>query len=180
MPLGIQNNSKDPFETFLDQLNEPREVIQEQVEIPEPSVSTTELVPEGTEPDPVMERKKAELAMIPAEVVVDVIDTTAISINSYIAKEPVEGATAEEKQNLQKAVANYLRETDIDISPGKLVLVLVLMIYGPKLMQAWQTRKQNIEMEAMRTEMEAQREFIKDLEAKLKNKEVNHATVPGV
>lgn len=173
MPVGIQNNTKDPFETFLDQLNEPREVIQPQVEIPEPEPAAAELVPEGTEPDPVMERKKAELAMIPAEVVVDVIDTTAISINSYIAKEPVEGATAEEKQSLQKAVANYLRDTNIDISPGKLVLVLVLMIYGPKLMQAWQTRKQNIEMEAMRS-------HIQDLEAQLKEKEVNHATVPSV
>ena len=173
MPVGIQNNTKDPFETFLDQLNEPREVIQPQVEIPEPEPAAAELVPEGTEPDPVMERKKVELAMIPAEVVVDVIDTTAISINSYIAKEPVEGATAEEKQSLQKAVANYLRDTNIDISPGKLVLVLVLMIYGPKLMQAWQTRKQNIEMEAMRS-------HIQDLEAQLKEKEVNHATVPSV
>lgn len=173
MPLGIQNNTKDPFESFLDQLNEPREVIQEQVEIPEPSPSAPELVPEGTEPDPVMERNKMEIAMIPAETIVDVIDTTAISINSYIAKEPVEGATTEEKQSLQKAVANYLRDTNIDISPGKLCIILIMMIYGPKIMQAWQTRKQNLEMEAMRS-------HIQDLEAQLKEKEVNHATVPGV
>lgn len=173
MPLGIQNNSKDPFETFLDQLNEPREVIQPQVEIPEPEPGPAELVPEGTEPDPVLERNKMEIAMIPAETIVDVIDTTAISVNSYIAKEPVEGASPEEKQSLQKAVANYLRDTNIDISPGKLLIILIMMIYGPKVMQAFQTRKQNMEMEAMRS-------HIQDLEAQLKEKEVNHATVPSV
>ena len=173
MPVGIQNNTKDPFETFLDQLNEPREVIQPQVEIPEPETGPAELVPEGTEPDPVLERKKAELAMIPAEVVVDVIDTTAISVNSYIAKEPVEGASPEEKQSLQKAVANYLRDTNIDISPGKLLVILIMMIYGPKVMQAFQMRKQNMEMEAMRA-------HIQDLESQLKEKEVKDGKVPSV
>lgn len=149
MPIGIQNeNGKDPFETFLDGLKEPREVIQETVDIPEPEPVSPEII---EEPDPVLEEKKAKVAMIPAEIIVDVIDTTAVSLNSYIAMERVEGASDTEKQSLQKALANYLRETDVDISPGKLVIVLVALIYGPKVVQAFQIRKQNLEFERLKS-----------------------------
>ena len=149
MPIGIQNeNGKDPFETFLDGLKEPREVIQETVDIPEPEPVAPEII---EEPDPVLEEKKAKVAMIPAEIIVDVIDTTAVSLNSYIAMERVEGASDTEKQSLQKALANYLRETDVDISPGKLVIVLVALIYGPKVVQAFQIRKQNLEIERLKS-----------------------------
>lgn len=149
MPIGIQKeNGKDPFETFLDGLKEPREVIQETVDIPEPEPVAPEII---EEPDPVLEEKKAKVAMIPAEIIVDVIDTTAVSLNSYIAMERVEGASDTEKQSLQKALANYLRETDVDISPGKLVIVLVALIYGPKVVQAFQIRKQNLEIERLKS-----------------------------
>lgn len=149
MPIGIQNeNGKDPFETFLDGLKEPREVIQETVDIPEPEPVAPEII---EEPDPVLEEKKAKVAMIPTEIIVDVIDTTAVSLNSYIAMERVEGASDTEKQSLQKALANYLRETDVDISPGKLVIVLVALIYGPKVVQAFQIRKQNLEIERLKS-----------------------------
>lgn len=149
MPIGIQNeNGKDPFETFLDAVKEPREVIQETVDIPEPEPVSPEII---EEPDPVLEEKKAKVAMIPAEIIVDVIDTTAVSLNSYIAMERVEGASDTEKQSLQKALANYLRETDVEISPGKLVIVLVALIYGPKVVQAFQIRKQNLEIERLKS-----------------------------
>ena len=174
MPIGIVNKEKDPFETFLDQLNEPREVIQEPAPVPEPEPIPETVLPAHTEAeeiDPVLENKKLEIAMIPAETIVDVIDTTAISVNSYIAKEPVEGASDAEKQSLQKAVANYLRETDVDISPGKMLIVLVLMIYGPKILQAFQLRKANLENEALRAR-------VQDLEEQLK--EANNVKVPSV
>ncbi len=172
MPIGIQNNEhggKDPFETFLDDLKEPREVIQETVEIPEPVSEKADLLTDNEpEPDPVLEKKKAEVAMIPAEVLVDVIDTTAVSLNSYIALEQVEGASETEKQSMQKAIANYLRETDIDISPGKLCLVLIALIYGPKVVHAFQVRKQNLEFKKIRGKIK----FIDDEQTKDKE-EVN-------
>lgn len=147
MPIGIKNeNGKDPFETFLDDLKEPREVIQETVDIPEPEPVGQFSIHDEPAPDPILEEKKAKVAKIPAEVIVDVIDTTAVSINSYIAMEPVDGATSTEKDSLQKAVANYLRDTDIDISPGKLCIVLIALIYGPKVVQSFQLRKKNIEL----------------------------------
>ena len=176
MPIGIQNNDgKDPFESFVDQLNEQREVIQEPS--PVPDVTESQTAPDIDEPkelDPVLEQKKMDIAMIPAETIVDVIDTTAVSLNSYIAQEPVEGATETEKQSLQKAFANYLRETDVDISPGKLCLILVLMIYAPKVLQAFQIRKKNIENEALRAENEQLRAQLQQ------NNKSGNNEVPGV
>lgn len=176
MPIGIQNNNgKDPFESFVDQLNEKREVIQEPAPVPEVIESNSDHVaderPEDL--DPVLEQKKLDIAMIPAETIVDVIDTTAVSLNSYIAQEPVDGASDTEKQSLQKAFANYLRETNVDISPGKLCLVLVLMIYAPKVLQAFQLRKKNIENEALRAENE-------QLRAQLQQKNAVNNEVSGV
>lgn len=180
MPIGIQEkHERDSFDEFLDTLKEDREVIHEPV-IPEPEhlSSPSDSLPYienpvSEVPDPVLEEKKLKVAQIPAKTIVDVIDTTAISLNSYIAMEPQEGATNQEKESLQDAVANYLRDTDIDISPGKLVLVLVLMIYGPKTMQAFQTRKENQANAALRAR-------VVQLEDQLREKEAANGTVPSV
>lgn len=153
MPIGIQDKQeRDSFDAFLDTLKEDREIISEPAPPAEPSpvMEPGELPEMEPVPDPVIEQKKIEVAMIPAETIVDVIDTTAISLNSYIAQEPQEGASPAEKQSLQKAIANYLRETDVDISPGKMCVLLILMIYGPKVLQAFQTRKLNQENEQLR------------------------------
>lgn len=188
MPIGIQEKHVDDnFGKFLKTLNEEREIIQEP-HVPEPDPLPSDSLPgiDDTEevPDPVLERKKHEVALIPAETIVDVVDTAAVSLNSYIAKERQEGASDEEKRTLQNAVANYLKDTDIDISPGKLVLVLVLMIYGPKTVQAFQIRRQNLENEALRArnaeleEMLAQRESARN--RNLKGKEEGDGAVPAV
>lgn len=176
MPIGIQEkHERDSFDQFLDSLKEDREVIQEPaIPDPEPVEAAGELPGIDSEiPDPSLEEKKMKVAAIPAQVIVDVIDTAAVSLNSYIAQEHQDGASREEKDSLQNAVANYLRETDIDISPGKLCLVLVIMIYAPKTLQAFQTRKLNQENAALR-------ERNAYLERQLKGKEAADVPVPGV
>lgn len=169
MPIGIQEkHERDSFDQFLDTLKEDREIIQETV-VPEPEpLQPADELPgfDDAPADPVVEKKKLEVAMIPAETIVDVIDTTAVSVNSYIAMEPQEGASPAEKQSLQKALANYLRETDIDISPGKMCLVLIIMIYAPKVLQAVQLRKVNIENARLRAR-------VAELEAKQINTQDN-------
>lgn len=177
MPIGIQTkHERDSFDVFLDTYKEPREIIQEP-SIPEPEqLDPSDNLPGLDEPvaDPAVEQKKQELAMIPAEVIVDVIDTTAVSLNSYIAQEHQEGASTAEKESLQKAVANYLRETDIDISPGKLCLVLILMIYGPKTMQAFQVRKEHQENQELRA-------HVAELENQLQQrKEAQNGEIPSM
>lgn len=179
MPIGIQTkHERDSFDAFLDTYKEPREIIQEP-SIPEPEqVEPSDNLPGMDDgpatPDPVVEEKKMQAAMIPAEVIVDVIDTTAVSLNSYIAQEHQDGASAEEKESLQRALANYLRETDIDISPGKLCLVLILMIYGPKTMQAFQVRKERQENQALKA-------HVAELENQLQQrKEVQNVEIPSM
>lgn len=177
MPIGIQNNNgKDPFEAFCDSVSEPREVIQEQIYIPEEDDQKSPVndAVNAEDLDPVLEQKKVDMAMFPAETIVDVIDTTAISLNSYIAQEPVDGASETEKQSLKKAFAKYLSETQVDISPGKLCLILVLMIYAPKVLQAFQLRKKNIENEALRAENEELRAALNDA------KKNSSDEIPGV
>lgn len=177
MPIGIQEkHERDSFDEFLDTLKEDREIIQEPVIPEEPSAATAPAdnlpgIDDIEKLDPVVERNKLDIAMIPAETIVDVIDTTAISVNSYIAMEHQDGASPSEKESLQKAVANYLRETDIDISPGKMCLVLVVMIYAPKVLQAFQTRKLNIENERLRA-------HVADLEQQLKDRD--NGKIPAV
>lgn len=178
MPIGIQErHERDSFDQFLDTLKEDREIIQEQPAIPEdPEVSAADSLPgydEHETVDPVIEKNKLEVAMIPAETIVDVIDTTAISVNSYIAMEPQEGASPAEKQSLQRAVANYLRETDIDISPGKMCMLLILMIYAPKVLQAVQTRKLNIENEQLKAQ-------VSSLQQQLAQKQSEDGKIPGM
>lgn len=181
MPIGIQTkHERDSFDDFLDTLKEDREIIQEPtITDPEPSTAEPSDAMPGLDDnpvasDPVVEEKKMQVAMIPAEVIVDVIDTTAVSLNSYIAQEHQDGASTEEKESLRKAVANYLRETDIDISPGKLCLVLVLMIYGPKTVQAFQVRKEHQENQALRA-------HVAELENQLQQrKEAQNGSIPSV
>lgn len=177
MPIGIQTkHERDSFDDFLDTLKEDREVIQE-TPIPEPEpVEPGDTLPgfdDQPVADPVMEHKKLEVAMIPAETIVDVIDTTAVSVNSYIAQEHQEGASAEEKESLKHAVANYLKDTDIDISPGKLCLILILMIYAPKTLQAFQARKQNQENAALRARIQYLEQQMPQHEKEVKNGEVS-------
>lgn len=187
MPIGIQEkHERDSFDDFLDSLKEDREVIQEPV-IPESEPAPSDSLPglDDVEqlPDPVMEQKKMEVALIPAETIVDVVDTAAVSLNSYIAQEPQEGASDSEKESLRKAVANYLKDTDIDISPGKLCLVLILMIYGPKTMQAFQIRKQNQENAMLREHVAELEEQLAQRNAAMPHingKEADNGKVPAV
>lgn len=173
MALGIQDeHTRDPFDEFLDTLGQEREVISEPDIAAEPSPEPEESVVEDV-PDPTVEIAKFDAAMIPAETVVECIDVGFTSINTFIAKEEQEGASDAEKKSLTKATANWLKDTDIDLSPGKMLLFLVLMIYGPKTVQAFQTRKQNIENEQLKEENARLRAMMEESErekAKAKEK----------
>lgn len=169
MAIGLQNEThqKDDFDKFLDTLNQPREVMaspalpEEETE-PEPEMDLEEAEPEI---DPVLEQKKLQVAMIPAQTVVDCIDCGFTSVNSMIAMEDQEGATDEEKESLKNATANWLRETNIDLSPGKMLLFLVLMIYGPKTVAAFQTRKENKEISRLQAEQAKMQKKIEEMQA---------------
>ena len=98
--------------------------------------------------------------MIPAETLVNCVDIAFTQVNSIIAKQKVEGATKEEKDSLIQAAANYMKEKDIDISPSSMLIVMVLVIYGPKVYNAIELRKANEEKEALQKKVEQQQRII--------------------
>ena len=100
----------DPYTVLEDEsLDEPEEDSKDKAsEEPAAPSATADTLPGVDEPevlDPVVERNKLDIAMIPAETIVDVIDTTAISVNRYIAREQQEGASPSEKESLQKVAS---------------------------------------------------------------------------
>lgn len=176
MGLGIETEHKrDPFDEFLDTLKEPRQVmsVEDQDVLPDEPV-TTDFELEGPERDddtPQDQKKRYNLSLIPAETLVNCVDIAFTQVNGLIAKQKVEGATPDEKDSLIQAAASYMKEKDIDISPGAMLVVMVLVIYGPKVYQAIELRKANEEKELLQKQLEEERKKVEMLEAanKIKN-----------
>ena len=90
-----------------------------------------------------------------AGVFVEFTDMAMAGAASVIAKETQEGATKQEKEPLKDAWANYLKDKNADISPGWILLGMIVMVYAPKMWNAWQVRKLKEENEAKDKEIEA-------------------------
>lgn len=167
MGLGITTEHKrDPLDDFMDSLRQPRQVMtaEEQDIIPDdPDVPDLE---ENEEREtPAEQRARYNLSMIPAETMVNIVDMAFTQVNSMIAKQKVEGASAEEKDSLIQAAANYMKEKDIDISPGAMLVVMVLVVYAPKVWQAVELRKANEKNEMLQRQLEEERAKRELLEA---------------
>lgn len=91
-------------------------------------------------------------SMLPAESIVEVVDLGMVKGAELIAKEPQEGATDDEKEKLTKIWAMFLAGKNANISPGWMLLVMILLIYGPKFYGAYQIRKAKEEAEEARIE----------------------------
>lgn len=179
MGLGIETEHKqDPFDDFLDSLKQPRQVmsVQDQDILPDDPNNPESYFegPESFEKEdetPADQRKRYNLSMIPAETLVNCVDIAFTQVNSLIAKQKVEGASENEKDSLIQAAASYLKEKDIDISPGAMLVVMVLVIYAPKVWQAVELRKANEEKEMLQKQLEEERKKVELLEAQNKAKD---------
>lgn len=179
MGLGINTeqtpteHTQDPFDEFVDSLKQPRQVMAPELDAVEAGMEMTPSF-EGNPPDmeeketPTEQRVRYNLQMIPAETLVNCVDIAFTQVNSIIAKQKVEGATKEEKDSLIQAAANYMKEKDIDISPSSMLIVMVLVIYGPKVYNAIELRKANEEKEALQKKVAEQQKMI---DALTKNEE---------
>ncbi len=173
MGLGLKHE-KDPFDDFLDSLKQPRQVMDANTmdvppvdELPMEKPDLDDFGDLGDELESPQEQKQRyNLSMIPAETLVNCVDMAFTQVNSMIAKQKMEGASRDEKESLIQAAANYMKEKDIDISPGSMLVVMVLVIYAPKVWQAVELRKANEENEKLKLQLEAQKKKIKALENK--------------
>lgn len=168
MGLGLTTEHKrDPFDDFLDSLKQPRQVMtaEEQDIIPD-DPEVPDLDDNEEKETPAEQRARYNLSMIPAETMVNIVDMAFTQVNSMIAKQKVEGASAEEKDSLVQAAANYMKDKDIDISPGAMLVVMVLVVYAPKVWQAVELRKANEEKEILQRQLDEERKKRELLEAK--------------
>lgn len=168
MGLGITTEHKrDPFDDFLDSLKQPRQVMtaEEQDIIPD-DPEIPDLEEQEERETPAEQRARYNLSMIPAETMVNIVDMAFTQVNTMIAKQKMEGASAEEKDSLVQAAANYMKDKDIDISPGAMLVVMVLVIYAPKVWQAVELRKANEKNEILQRQLEEERKKRELLEAK--------------
>ena len=174
MGLGVAatEHVRDPFDEFLDSLKQPRQVMtSEEMDIIPDDSELPDLEAKDEEDSPAEQRTRYNLSMIPAETLVNCVDIAFVQVNSLIAKQKVEGASAQEKDSLIQAAANYMKDKDIDISPGAMLVVMVLVIYGPKVYQAVELRKANEEKEALQQQLEEERKKVELLEAQNKSKD---------
>lgn len=120
--------------------------------------------PNGFNPDNYYEpseiktiENNVEFSMLPAESIVEVVDLGMVKGAELIAKEPQEGATDDEKEKLTKIWAMFLAGKNANISPGWMLLAMILLIYGPKFYGAWQIRKAKEEAEEAKRQAAQQR-----------------------
>ena len=130
----------------------------------EPEQSEDNTRPNGFNPDNYYEpseiktiENNVEFSMLPAESIVEVVDLGMVKGAELIAKEPQEGATDDEKEKLTKIWAMFLAGKNANISPGWMLLVMILLIYGPKFYGAWQIRKVKEEAEEAKRQAAQQR-----------------------
>lgn len=187
-PEGGAPQTKDAFDEFLDALKQPKqnyrpideppaedpEYYEDDTDNPEES-DDTYLTPEEIK----TQRNNFEFSLVPAETIVECIDMGYCGVGKLIAKEEVEGATEDEKTNLTKAWADYLKDKNADLSPGWVLVIMLLIVYAPKIYTCFEVRKlnqENQELQAANEELAAQNEYlIRRMEAYDKKKKAKKA-----
>ena len=106
-----------------------------------------------------------------ATFVVNAIDIGASEILTMIAKgkdpEPYT-ATESEKADMVEVWAEYLKDKGGDIPPGVMVLIMIIVVYGPRTKAALDNKAKDEAMEAQKTENEKLKKRIAELEKKEK------------
>lgn len=128
--------------------------------------------PNGFNPDSYYEpseiktmENNIEFSMIPAESLVEVVDMGMTKGAELIAKEKQEGATDDEKERLTKIWALFLAGKNANISPGWMLLAMIIIIYAPKFYGAYQIRKAKEEAAEAKARAEAARKRAEKAEA---------------
>lgn len=146
MGFGVQENTGgDALDNYMNLLNKPKQNIggdQPETEIPDENDYHPEISPEDLKHKQVA----LEASRFTADIVVETIDVAFVETLGFIAKlskdDKQELKTDEEtKESLSNAWANYLKDKGGELSPGILLIILVLGVYAPKIPLAFEMRK---------------------------------------
>lgn len=111
-----------------------------------------------------------EASELPAEVVVNTIDIAASGLLAWLSKSNESFTTDEDtKEAYIKAWQNYLKDKGADLSPGWMLLIMTVGIYGPKIPVALQLRKEKKKNAELERILSVQASEIKELKKKKKS-----------
>jgi hypothetical protein len=152
---------------YLGELNTPKQA--QEIDENDGFEELENLQPIDDEP---LEKLKANnsVAHATASIVTITLDTTLSTALGLYAGDKAENykADPDQREELQDAIAEYVKLKGGDIPPGFALFLIILAIYGGKGAEAFQFRKQ-------RKESEAKDLQIKELEAKLEKFKLKNA-----
>lgn len=154
-------------EDFVSDLQQPKQDMNLSDELP---LEEIEVIQEAA---PEVEKEKTvtlKAARSSAKFLTTAIDAPLSSLLAFYAKEDDADdfkCDQEERDTLEEALTEYLKDKGADIPPGMMLLVVILSIYGSKTMKAFNMRKQNILLEKKEAELAAKDQQIKLLQAQV-------------
>lgn len=176
-PESSKQQPKDEFDAYLDRIKQSKQYFREVA--PDGNAASEQNTTMNTEAtggylnkeqlNTVTENLALSRTLAPA--IVTAVDMGFTGLNTIIATKRQEGATEQEKKDLADLWAWYLKDKNLDLSPGAMLLVCTLLVYGPKTYEAVQCRMHEKELAEARRKEEAQRKRIAELEAKVKELE---------
>ncbi len=174
--FGIKNENTggDAFDNYLDNLKQPKQNLN--VEIEQDNQEIDSYLPDEITAEDLQHKKAAlEASRFTADIVVETIDVAFVETIGFLAKLSKEDKQElktddETKENLSNAWANYLKDRGGELSPGVLLIILVLGVYAPKIPLAFELRKLKKQNSELTDELEEKDKEIAKLQKQLKNK----------
>ncbi len=185
--LGPDNNINTEFPTgsldeFLNDMNAPKQDFNINID-DDPELNEYEAENNwGEEPDHNQEpdekvdiQMKAKAARSGGKLIATVIDSALPAAMAYFADESPEHfkASESEKDDLTKALTEYMRLKGGDIPPGIMVIILVCAIYGCRIPEVVKLRKGK---KQAREEEEREREELKKYNIQLNKNDADQHT----
>jgi hypothetical protein len=175
MGFGTENNEKqkDSFDEYLSRLSTPKQKISTENNVETEDDDFTEI--EITQEDVKHKQIALEASKFTANIVVETIDVAfseGFGIFAKLNSEEKNELKADDdiKETLVDAWSNYLKDKGGELSPGILLIILVLGVYAPKIPLAFEMRKMKIKNAELESELDEKDREIAKLQKQLKQK----------
>lgn len=171
MGLGLVED-KDIFKDYIDNISEDKQ----QFEIKDNFSNESEFSENETFTDADLKHRNAMItaSLLPAKVVVETIDLLFAGVFTIISKEPNNEAFKTDKETKEaytEAWQNYLKDKGADLSPGLMLTMMTLGIYGTKIPIALDLRKANKKNKELTESLEEKDKEIAKLTKKIKKQQ---------
>ncbi len=160
----------ESVDALFTELEESKQQFTAPVQIPTAVVEELEASDTEEKPKTGAEQKRA--ARTSAKFVVGALDGGMAHLSAMIAKADESDtykASKDEREQLTDLWAEYLKDKGTDLPPGIMILIMTVVVYGPKVQSAFSDRKQNQVVREQRERLLQQ-----DLEIRTLRSQVEH------